>query len=164
MNNGKSVRDHVYALRYTENDNLSPASYPGYIRIYTSNIERVTVMLQAQQELCKNCGRFKIDPTTYYIDVILTAKADINYIQDMLDCRINALRDEFYNKAVKEIGAANNSVSWIGLDEIGADLIQTPNGVEVRPVLRSLNPKTSTKKKIPSLEYLIQRGLVLATE
>jgi hypothetical protein len=125
-------------------------------------------MLQVMQTSTQDSGRFEINyPRTNVVDVVLKPKADPDYIYDMIACRIAALRDEFYAKAVAEI-EASKPTEWKAQDEIGltAELVETSRGeVVVRPVLNSLKASSSTRtKRLPDKARLLEMGLILSVD
>lgn len=165
MNTTKILAKDYFMLKYQHYERLSPFSPPGKIQILTSNAIAVVRILQSIQEL-PNGGRFVIDNyRSNVVDVILTPKADPDYIYNLIFCRINRLRDELYKNITNQI---EESPSWKANDEIPVEARLVENesgGVEVQPVLKSLKPSDSTiTRKLPSYEELLQMGIILETK
>lgn len=160
-------RPYVYMRKYINYNALSALSPKGKIRIFTSAIDVVTNMLQKLQDTTRDSGRFQIEVGLKVVDVIVAPNGNPVMIYEMINCEIERLRNQFYDKAVEEVG--KSPASWLAKDDkkddvIGAALVKTSKGdVEVRPVLK-LGNDAATTKRLPSPERLMELGIIIGSE
>lgn len=162
-------KNFVLLMKYNFNT-ISPDSPETMFRIYTSDLERVTKILQElQNNQNLESGRFSIVPyrndriNGSALNIIPFARADAALIYGVIAFKIEELRNEYYDEEIRQV--ASNAKQILNDKPVGV-IDYSIYRRSLQPVLRSLEPvvadtSLSSTRKIKDVDYYLKLGITL---
>lgn len=165
------MRKHFVLLMKYNFNTMSADSPETMFRVYTSDLERVTKILQElQNNQNLESGRFAIVPyrndriNGSALNIIPFARADAALIYGVIALKIDELRNEYYDDEIRQV--ASNSKQILNPTKPVGTIDYSIYRRSLQPVLRSLEPVTantslSSTRKIKDVDYYLKLGITL---